>query len=681
MLRAKTVLTALAAALIFSGTSPAADKATLDDVFAKLAAYDFGRDSTATTAIANLVAGSYGKTAERGELASRLAGVLKSAAPRGAKDCACRQLSIIGTADEVPALAELLTDENLSHMARYALERIPGPAAGEAIRQVLAKVKGKVLIGMINSLGNRRVTGAVEDLARLLADSDPAVAQAAAASLGKIGPPACAALGQAADRVAAPVRPVVAQALVLCAEGLMAQGQRDQAAALYDRLAKGNVKAVRIAAARGAVLARQAAGVPILLEQLKGSDPDLFRAAMVLVREMPGAEVTKALAGELAGLPAEKRILLLEALADRGDRAATPAVLAQTQGGDGKARVAAIRALTRLGNASVVPGLMDLAAGGDAEVAQAAATSLANLSGKDIDAAVQALLDKPDAKARRVAIDVLGQRRVAVATQALLKAAVDADESIRLAAAKALGETVTPGDLPGLVELLVKTKAGNELAAIETALASACARVPDREACAAIVGSAIAKADAEAKSALLRTMGRVGGTKALEAVQAAVKDAAETVRETAIRVLAEWSDPAATADLAALAKSSESKTHKILALRGYIRLIGQSNQPADQKLALCKDALSLADRDEEKKLVLGALGGVPSVEALAIVVPFLSNPATKDEAAAAAVAIGEKIASSHAPQTADAMNKVLQATANADLQKRAKEVLQRAGGK
>jgi HEAT repeat protein len=683
MLRAKTVLTALAAALILSGVSPAQaqDKAKLDDAFAKLAAYDFGRDATATTTIANLVAASYGKQAERKELASRLAGVLKSGAPRGAKDCACRQLSVIGTADEVPTLAELLADENLSHMARYALERIPGPAAPEAIHQALGKVKGKLLVGMINSLGNRRLASAVDDLAKLLADSDPAVAQAAAAALGKIGPAGCPALEKALDSASAQVRPTVAQALVLCAEGLAAQGKRDEAASIYDRLAKGDVKAVRIAAARGAVLVRQSAGIPILIEQLKGSDADLLRAALVLVREMPGAEVTKALAGELAALAAEKQILLTEALTDRGDRAATPAVLALTLKGDAKVRVAAIRALARLGDASVVPGLVDLATGGEAAVAQAAAGTLATLSGKEVDAAVQAILDKPDAKARRLAIDVLGQRRVAAAAQALLKAAADSDEAIRLAAVKALGETAASGDLPALVELVIKTKAGKELAAMEASLASACARMPDREACAQVVSAALAGADAQAKSVLLRTTGRVGGAKALEAVRAALKDAGTDVRETAIRVLADWADPAAIADLATLAKSAESKTHKILALRGYIRLIGLSTQPADQKLALCKDAMGLADRDEEKKLALGALGGVPNVEALAIVVPFLDNPATKDEAAAAAVTIGEKIAGSHAPQTADAMKKALKATANADLQKRAKEVLQRAGGK
>ena len=94
---------------------------------------------------------------------------------------------------------------------------------------------------------------------------------------------------------------------------------------------------------------------------------------------------------------------------------------------------------------------------------------------------------------------------------------------------------------------------------------------------------------------------------------------------------------------------------------------------------MCKEALALADRDEERKLVLGALGGAPCAEALAIVVPFLDHHATKDEAAAAAVAIGERIAGAHRAEVAAAMTKVLKATQNADLAKRAKETLGRAG--
>lgn len=664
-----TALAQLGASADFTGK--------LNDALAKVAKYDFGGDSSALPALADLVATTYGKPAERKELAARLAEVLKSNVSYGAKDLVCRQLSIVGTASEVPALAGLLADAKLSHMARYALERIPGPEACEALRQTLGKVQGKVLIGVINSLGNRRSQGAMPDLAKLLDDADPAVARAAAAALGKIGPAACDTLLQALDRAPAKVRPAVAEACLLCADQLAGQGKAESAIGIYDRVRKIDLKAARVAATRGAVLARRAAGVPILVELLKGSDPDLFGVALVLAREMPGGEATKAAAGELGGLASDKQIRLIQALASRGDKAAMPAVLALAQGGEAKVRLAAILALARLGGTPIVPTLVDLAAGGEAELAQAAMASLASMPGKEIDAAVQAILDKPDAKLRRTAIEVLGQRRAAGATPALLKAAGDADESIRLAALKSLGDTAAAPDLAPFAELVAKAKAGRELAAAEAAVSAACARMSDRDACAQVLASAMPAAGAEAKLALLRTLGRVGGGKALDTVRAAIKGNDKGIRETALRVLADWSDPAATGDLAALARSAANRTHKILALRGYIRLIGQGNQPPDQKLALCKDALALADRNEEKKLVLGALGGVPTAEALAMVSPFLDAAGMKDEAAAAAVAIGEKIAGSHKAEVARAMSKVLKATQNAGLTKRAKELLDR----
>ena len=106
-------------------------------------------------------------------------------------------------------------------------------------------------------------------------------------------------------------------------------------------------------------------------------------------------------------------------------------------------------------------------------------------------------------------------------------------------------------------------------------------------------------------------------------------------------------------------------------------MTSQGNQPADRKLAACREALGLADRDEEKKLVLGVLGGIPSVEALAMVAASLPDPGLKDEAGAAAVAIGEKIAGSHPAQVAQAMKQVLKATQGPALRQRAQDLLDR----
>ena len=229
-----------------------------------------------------------------------------------------------------------------------------------------------------------------------------------------------------------------------------------------------------------------------------------------------------------------------------------------------------------------------------------------------------------------------------------------------------------------LPALMAKAKAGRELAAAEAAVSAACARMADRDACAQVLASVMPAGGAEAKSAVLRTLGRVGGAKALDAVRTALTGDGEDVRETAFRVLAEWSDAAATGDLAGLAKSADrpdAQDPRPARLYPPDRP-GHASRP-DKKLALCKDAMGLADRNEEKKLVLGALGGVPAAEALAMVSPFLDVPGMKDEAAAAAVAIGEKIAGSHKAAVSQAMSKVLKATQNADLTKRAKELLDR----
>ena len=116
-----------------------------------------------------------------------LIAVLASEAPVKAKADACRLLGLIGTAKAVPALAALLGDERLAHMARYALEPIPDPAVDAALRGALGVLKGRALAGVIGSIGARRDTAATAALGALLGAAEAEVAQAAARSLGMLG--------------------------------------------------------------------------------------------------------------------------------------------------------------------------------------------------------------------------------------------------------------------------------------------------------------------------------------------------------------------------------------------------------------------------------------------------------------------------------------------------------------
>ena len=117
-----------------------------------------------------------------GDKQAKLISVLQSGAPAAEKAITCKKLAVYGSKEAVPALAPLLTDPDLSSWARIALEAIPDPAAVDALRDTLPKVQGRLLVGVINSLGFRHDTQSVNALVARLADADPEVASAAAAA-------------------------------------------------------------------------------------------------------------------------------------------------------------------------------------------------------------------------------------------------------------------------------------------------------------------------------------------------------------------------------------------------------------------------------------------------------------------------------------------------------------------
>ncbi len=408
-----------------------------------------------------------------------LIAVLASQAPVKDKADACRQLGLIGTGKSVPALAALLGDEQLSHMARYALEPIPDKAVDVALRAALATLKGRALAGVIGSIGVRRDTAATASLGALLQSADADVAQAAARSLGKLGTvEAVEQLQKALPGASAKNRLAVCEGLLRCAEALAAGGRRAEAAAVYDGLrgVKDAPHQVLTAALRGAVLARQDAGLPLLLEACRDKDFLLVKAAARTSIEMPGAKVTEALAGALDGLASDSQVVLIQALGKRGDKAALPALCALAKTGGKATREAIVHALVEIGGAAAVPALVALTSDIADDVVKAARNALGAMEGSEIDAALLAMLNDRDPKTRGVAIDLIGQRRTIAAIPALLEAAGAGDESIRIATVKAVGEMAGVAQFPALVKLLVAAKSAAEVQAAENVLVQVCER-------------------------------------------------------------------------------------------------------------------------------------------------------------------------------------------------------------
>ncbi len=178
-----------------------------------------------------------------------------AAAPEFQKAKACQRAGELGAKEAVPALAALLNNQHLSTYARYGLEPIPDRSADEALRAALPTLKGDLLIGVINSIGKRRDLKAFPALTKLMYGADADIARASAAALGSIGDMAAAAeLRKALGRTAGTTRTAVADASLICAERLLAAGERDQALEIYTHLSTPDIpKPVRLAAMSGIV--------------------------------------------------------------------------------------------------------------------------------------------------------------------------------------------------------------------------------------------------------------------------------------------------------------------------------------------------------------------------------------------------------------------------------------------
>ncbi|NMC19106.1 MAG: hypothetical protein GYA33_01690, partial [Thermogutta sp.] len=267
---------------------------------------------------------------------------MKSDAPKADKALACKKLAVYGGESAVPALSPLLDDPELNSWARIALEVIPGPAADHALRQAAGRLEGRILIGVLNSIGVRRDAEAVDVLAKHLNGTDSDAAAAAAAALGRIGTPPAAALLESALKHSHPaVRNAAAEGMILVAEQRLASGAKGEAKELYAQVRKADVPSPRVLeAVRGLILIGDDEAFQLFLSCLKSEDRELFGIALTTAREIKTRQAAEAIAAELSQrAPAESaeapRLTVVKAVYGAGDQWAdvTDALAAMVRGG------------------------------------------------------------------------------------------------------------------------------------------------------------------------------------------------------------------------------------------------------------------------------------------------------------------------------------------------------------
>ena len=417
--------------------------------------------------------------------------------------------------------------------------------------------------------------------------------------------------------------------------------------------------------------------IKFIIDVLKGNDRQMQSAVIQMVREMPGAEITKALIKELPNLSPAGQVQLLSALGDRGDAAALPAVIAAVDSTDQSVRIVALRALGQLGGASNVVLLAQKAAAASGDEQKAAQESLYRLRGPEVDNAILAAIPQAEPKVKAELIAGVGERNITGGIKTLLVTAQDADRGVRLQSLRVLKIVAGPRDLPELVNLLLNLKSDSDRTEAEKTIATVAHKIPDRDRQAEAVLAVLPTVkDVKGQCSLLSVLGKIGDNAALPSLRAALSNQDAKIQDAAIRALSDWPTAEPTSDLLKVAEGSANSVHRILALRGFVRLLGlESNRPPEQTIELYKKAMGLAPDADEKKRVLSGLANTKSLAAMQMAASCLQDQTLRAEAEFAVVKIAEGIFGSYPQESKDLLKKIIQTSANESLRQQAQEVI------
>lgn len=376
-----------------------------------------------------------------------------------------------------------------------------------------------LLLACAGLLTRVALADAVDDLTKELRGQAPAVARSAAdleTALGQVLDRQLEALNvDAMDNKSVNGRQGAQVTLQEIALNLSKPGSAEQRAAL------GKVLAAKLAATKGvyarAWLLRQlqwtgsAAEVPAVAAQLDDPDPQVSDAARRALVKIPGETAAQVLTNKLAAAGnAAGQLAFINALRQRGEQSAVPAIAKFIGNADAKLAIAAAEAVGDLGGSTAIAALGAARAGAPA--------------------ATKVWVDD----AWLLAADRTGGAEAAAVYQAALAPAES--KRVRAAGLRGLARTKGAAAMPALLDALKGDDWYVATAALRFSL-----EIPGSECTNALTGQ-LNEVSTPLAAQLLRTLGERGDKAALPAVTAAAKAGEEPVRVAAIATLGQLGD-------------------------------------------------------------------------------------------------------------------------------------------
>ncbi len=590
-----------------------------------------------------------GAESNRDREESRLLAVLASAAPLAERESAVVRLHRVGSERAVPELAKLLSDAELSHAARHALEPMPFASAGRALAEALTTTAGPVRLGLISSLASRREMTAVPALAPLLRDAaDVAAAEAAAHALGMMPDASALAVLEAAwPETTGSVRAAVLDALLAQAWRLLDAGESREAGRVFRSIhSVERDPRVRLAADEGMIRAAGAVGLALVRAGLTGTVEPERAAALRVIEDLPQPGLGALLRELLPQLSPALQRSILEGWLRRAEPPPREVVRSLLASAEVETRLAAIRGLGQVGGADDVAALLALAVGTEPERRTARLALRTLRAGGVTDTLRQRARDGEGAE-RLEAVRALGERADRAAVKDLLALAGSADDALRLAALRSLALVLDQANVADLVGSVAAAPDAIRRGEGGRALALTLGRLQPASGSPALLAltRAIKGAVPEVRAALVTASGGVVASEVREILRGALSDEAPAVRSAALNALGTTNDPRLLPDARELAVRGGDEAAREAGTRAAARLLARegSGVSLEDRVSFYRAVAATGPNLAQRRVVLNALASGRTREELDLAVRWLDDEVSAGDAATAVVRLAPRV--------------------------------------
>ena len=590
--------------------------------------YQYGDDFQPLIQVESDVRASHGSADSQAATAEKLATFLSDETTPAGRQFACLQLRFVGTSAQVPVLAKYLNrTEDFDH-ARMALQMIPGEASLIPFREALKTMKGKMLLGVIESLAAREDAVSVPALKTLIESEDRAVAIAAVAALGAFETEIETLL-----KINAPdLEQARLSALLRVAHRLCAEGNTEKAGEIFSKLSSRQTPGTfRHSALEGQLKLLSATDRnETVYRWFFEEDTAKNRVAASHLGELSAAQF-EVLTGKLDELPPQAKIVLLENSAERLGEQTLETLRQMLEQGNDAERLAALRAVGLMGDWEIIPLLLAILRENNAMLQPAVKDAFQQLPKQDVAVALTAVLDQPEL--RQNALDILSSMKCYEAIDPLLPLAQSEDTSLFVPVIAALGQICDPdkSDIPRMLQLYLSSRPGVHREHVERALVVICEKNPDPEARANLLLEFLQDEKGELTPSILVTalplLGKLGNRKISEMVMPLLNSDQANLKRSAIRALCNWPNADYHDVLWNIVQDSPTGEYARWALRAYVRVVTlKSDRPEAETLAMLHKAMQVAGNNADKQWCLSRCSTIRTMESAEWAAGYLDDP-------------------------------------------------------